>query len=114
MDYYAFINEQNEVVEIMPGRNADEIVDGISDWEKFYSELRNQKCLITKKDGSIRKNFAYVGFTYDAELDAFIAPKPWDSWVLDDECCWQPPKPYPNDDKMYAWSEDKLDWVLVV
>lgn len=62
---------------------------------------------------ALRKNFAGVGYTYDKERDAFIPPRPFDSWVLnEDSCQWEAPKEKPVDAKYY-WNEDKLDWVKV-
>lgn len=63
----------------------------------------------------LRKNFAGIGFTYDEGRDAFIPPKPFESWILDnDTCLWNPPVAYPTDGIMYTWSEDDLDWVAVI
>jgi hypothetical protein len=60
----------------------------------------------------IRKNFAGIGFTYDATLDAFIPPKPFASWVLNDSTClWEAPIAYPTDGKDYVWSEETVSWV---
>ena len=61
----------------------------------------------------LRKNYAGVGFTYDSVRDAFYAPKPYESWILDEATCiWQAPTPMPTDDtKMYAWNEATLNWV---
>ena len=62
----------------------------------------------------LRKNFAGIGFTYDADLDAFIAPKPFDSWRLDvEKCTWEPPVEYPTDGQNYTWNETTLSWELV-
>lgn len=62
---------------------------------------------------ALRKNFASLGFTYDKTRDAFIPPKPWASWSLNEETClWQAPKPHPSDGKFYVWDEDSLDWIL--
>jgi hypothetical protein len=62
----------------------------------------------------LRKNFAGIGFTYDRQKDAFIPPKPFASWSLNEETClWNPPTPYPNDGKMYDWSESALNWIEV-
>ena len=59
----------------------------------------------------LRKNFAAVGYTYDAERDAFIPPQPWPSWTLDDDTClWQPPTPYPDNGGMYTWDENTQTW----
>ena len=60
---------------------------------------------------ALRKNFAGIGFTYDANLDAFIPPKPWDSWVLNsDKGDWEAPVPHPNDGKYYTWLEGQQKW----
>jgi hypothetical protein len=60
----------------------------------------------------LRKNYAGVGFTYDREKDAFIPPKPYASWVLNEETClWESPIPYPTDGKIYRWDESTTSWV---
>jgi hypothetical protein len=60
----------------------------------------------------LRKNYAGVGFTYDTELDAFIPPQNYPSWVLNEETClWEPPVAYPSDGAMYAWDEETQSWV---
>lgn len=59
----------------------------------------------------LRKNFAGIGYSYDAEKDAFIPPKPFNSWTLNNETClWESPVPYPTDGKMYSWNEDDQSW----
>ena len=73
MAHYAFIDKNNIVVEVIVGRNEDEIVDGISDWEKHYEEFRpGLKCIRTSYNGNIRKNFAGVNFRYDPINDWFF------------------------------------------
>ena len=63
---------------------------------------------------ALRKNYAGVGYTYDAQRDAFIPPKPYASWTLDEDTCrWNAPVPYPNDDKRYNWNEETQSWVEV-
>lgn len=60
----------------------------------------------------LRKNFASVGFTYDSGRDAFIPPKPYETWVLnEDTCVWDAPVPYPTDGKPYIWDDSVADWV---
>jgi hypothetical protein len=62
----------------------------------------------------LRKNYAGVGFTYDAQRDAFIPPKPFASWVLnEDTCLWDAPTTYPTDGKSYQWDEQSLSWVEI-
>ena len=61
---------------------------------------------------ALRKNYAGKGYTYDPDKDAFIAPKPFPSWVLNEDTCrWNPPTPYPDDEKEYRWDEDVRNWV---
>lgn len=64
---------------------------------------------------ALRKNYAGIGFTYDAGRDAFVPPKPFASWVLDeDTCLWKAPVPYPTDGKRYVWNELTVSWDEVV
>jgi hypothetical protein len=61
-----------------------------------------------------RKNYAGIGYIYDAQRDAFIPPQPYPSWTLnEDTCLWQPPTPMPTDGKMYDWDEETLSWIEV-
>jgi hypothetical protein len=60
----------------------------------------------------LRKNYAGIGYTYDEQRDAFIPPKPYASWLLnEDTCLWGAPTPMPTDDKRYSWNESTLAWV---
>jgi len=69
----------------------------------------------TSYTGSIRKNYAGVGDTYDATRDAFYAPQTFPSWTLNETTCiWQPPTPMPDDGEKYDWDEDTTNWVEVV
>jgi sensor domain CHASE-containing protein len=114
MAHYAFLDENNIVTEVIVGRDEDEIVDGVSDWEKFYSDIRNQKCLRTSYHGNIRKNYAGIGYTYNEDLDAFISPKLFESWVLNsDTCQWEAPIEKPTDEKFYLWNETLKNWVEI-
>ena len=66
----------------------------------------------TSYNGTFRKNYAGIGYTYDATRDAFIAPQPFNSWILNEDTCqWDSPVPYPDDDKMYTWDEATTSWV---
>ena len=67
--------------------------------------------LQTSYNNRIRKQYAGIGFTYDADADVFVAPQPFNSWSLDENHDWQPPTPMPTDGKKYAWDEDELAWV---
>ena len=62
----------------------------------------------------LRKNHAGIGYTYDETRDAFIAPKPFNSWILnEDTCIWEAPVAYPQDDNKYKWNEQTLSWDIV-
>jgi hypothetical protein len=70
--------------------------------------------LQTSYNAAFRKNFAGIDFTYDSELDAFIPPKLYSSWVLNETICqWEPPIPYPTDDKQYEWDDNTQSWVEI-
>ena len=61
----------------------------------------------------LRKNYAGIGYTYDEQRDAFIPPKIYNSWILnEDSCLWEPPIPYPQDQNAYYWNEDSLEWII--
>ena len=67
----------------------------------------------TSYNANIRKNYAGIGFTYDAQRDAFIPPKPFQSWVLNGTTCqWEAPVPYPQDGQRYVWNETQQNWVV--
>ncbi len=78
MAHYAFLDENNIVTEVIPGRHEYEVVDNISNWETYYGEFRGQTCKRTSYNGNIRKNYAGIGYSYDEVRDAFIRPKPID------------------------------------
>ena len=88
MAHYAFLDKDNIVTEVIVGRNEDEVVDGISDWEAYYGDFRGQKCVRTSYNNNIRKNYAGIGYTYDETRDAFIPPKPEDQeYILNETTC---------------------------
>ena len=92
MAHYAFLDQNNIVTEVITGRNEWEEVDGITDWEQAYSEVRGQVCKRTSYNGKIRYNYAGIGYTYDPIDDAFIAPMPecgHDSLTLNDLKRWE-------------------------
>lgn len=109
MAHYAFLDSNNIVTEVIVG--VDENEGGI-DWEQHYGQFRGQTCKRTSYNGNIRKNYAGIGYTYDATRDAFIPPKPFASWLLNETSCnWESPTPMPIDDKLYSWNEEQLAWV---
>jgi hypothetical protein len=113
MAHYAFLDENNIVTEVIPGRNEWEEVDGITDWEQAYSEVKGQVCKRTSYNGNIRGTYAGVGYSYNEEEDIFVLPQPYPSWTRNGSF-WEPPVPYPTDDLSYEWDETNLNWQAVV
>lgn len=120
MAHYAFLNMQNVVTEIIVGKDE---TDGPKNWEIHYGNIREQVCKRTSYNtkggvhinGGIpfRKNYAGIGYTYDETRDAFIPPKPYNSWVLnEDTCLWDAPIEYPTDGNNYNWNEETQQWDL--
>ena len=121
MAHYAYLNENNIVTMVIVGKNEDEFP---GNWEEYYGAKRtsyntrggiyyepntNEPALDQSK--AFRKNYAGIGFTYDPVRDAFIPPKPFNSWVLNEQSClWEAPVPYPNDGKIWVWDEDNKEW----
>lgn len=111
MAHYAFLDTNNIVTEVIVGRNEWELD---TDWEQYYSEFRGQTCVRTSYNGNIRKNFAGIGFTYDSTRDAFIPPKPYPSWILNEQTCtWQAPVAMPSTDGPHIWNESTLEWITL-
>jgi hypothetical protein len=80
----------------------------------FCSNLLGGTWKQTSYNGNIRKNYAGIGYAYDEGRDAFIAPKPYNSWILDETTCqWKAPVDMPTDDKRYSWNEETLAWDIV-
>ena len=114
MAHYAFLNENNIVTEVIVGIDETELIEGKSP-EVWYGQFRGQKCVRTSYNARIRKNYAGIGYTYDETRDAFIPPKSFNSWLLNEETCrWESPVPYPNDGKMYSWNEENTEWVEII
>ena len=92
MAHYAFLDENNIVTEVITGRHEWEQVDGITDWEQAYADVRGQVCKRTSYNGNIRYNYAGIGYTYDPIDDAFIPPMPecgHDELLLNDIKRWE-------------------------
>ena len=124
MAHYAFLDENNVVVEVITGKDENDLQDGVTDWETWYGNFRGKTCKRTSYnthagqhdlDGTpFRKNFARINGTYDEVRDAFIPPKQYASWQLDeDTCTWVSPVPYPQDGNFYQWNEELLNWEIV-
>lgn len=119
MAHFAQLDENNVVTQVIVVANAELLLDGVESETKgviFCKSLfgEDTKWVQTSYNATIRKNYAGIGFKYDSALDAFIAPKPFDSWTLDEDTAqWEAPTPYPTDGKIYYWSEDDLTWLEV-
>jgi hypothetical protein len=113
MAHYAFLDENNIVTEVIVGIDETELIEGKHP-EVWYGEFRKQRCVRTSYNGNIRKNYAGIGYSYNEELDAFIPPQPYSSWLLNEETCqWEAPVPYPGDEgAIYAWNEETQAWDL--
>jgi hypothetical protein len=110
MAHYAFLDLDNIVTEVIVGVDENELIEG-KDPETWYGEFRGQVCKRTSYNGNIRKNYAGLGFTYDEGRDAFIPPRPYESWLLhEDTCQWQAPLSYPEGELMYLWNESLVEW----
>lgn len=109
MAHYAFLDDNNVVTEVIVGIDETELIEGL-DTETWYSNFRKQTCKRTSYNGNIRKQYAGIGFTYDADNDVFVAPQPFPSWLLDENFDWQPPTPRPEGMGWY-WDEESLSWI---
>jgi hypothetical protein len=113
MAHYAFLDENNIVTEVITGIDETELIEGL-DTETWYGNFRGQVCKRTSYNGNIRKNYAGLGYSYNETLDAFVPPKPFDSWTLNEETClWQAPVAYPTDGFTHNWNEESLTWDLI-
>jgi len=125
MAHYAYIDDDNIVTSVIVGPDEGTEPDGITSWEEYFSAKGKGRALRTSYNtrGGVhafdaepfRCNYAGIGYTYDSERDAFIPPKPFESWVLDEgTCLWTAPIPYPADGGEYVWDEATTDWLEVV
>ena len=118
MAHFAEINDQGTVLRVIVVHN-NELLDenGVEQEVKgaeFCRNLFGGTWVQASYNANFRKNYAGEGFTYDSQRDAFIPPKPFPSWLLNNDTCqWYSPVPRPDDGKMYAWDEESLMWVEV-
>ena len=119
MATFAKIGLNNKVIEVLSVHNnelldsngVEQEVNGID----FLTKLTGWSIWVqTSYNNNIRKNYASVGYTYDEDRDAFIAPKPYTSWTLNETTClWEAPIAYPDDGKKYSWNEETTSWDLI-
>ena len=120
MAHYSLLDENNIVVNVITGLDEDVLIEGL-DPETWYGQFHNLKCKRTSYNTSgnvhnlggtpFRKNYGHVGMVYDESLDAFIFPRRYLSWTLDQEKgTWIPPIPMPTEGS-WIWDEDTLSWI---
>ena len=119
MAHWAEIDENNLVTRVLVGNNNDSnegydwLIENLGGtWVKTSYNTHGG---VHNNGGTpLRKNYAGIGYTYDADRDAFVPPQPFESWVLnEDTCLWEAPVEYPSDGKIYIWDEDATNWVEV-
>lgn len=120
MAHYALLDENNIVVKVIVGNDESEGTD----WESYYSNVTGKTCIRTSYNSCagnhpegahccFRKNYAGIGYSYNQEKDAFIPPRPYNSWVLcEDTCCWKAPVEQPEgvSGVFYTWDENIMNW----
>ena len=117
MAHFAKLDENNVVLQVIVINNIELLQDGVEseakgiqfliDWSGGYTNWKQ-----TSYNKRIRKNYAGVGYTYDSARDSFIPPKPFPSWVLNEETCqWGAPVAMPIDGQRYTWDEATTSWV---
>jgi hypothetical protein len=116
MAHFAEIDQNNTVLRVVVIDNKDTADAGGVEKESigaaFCERLFGGTWKQTSYNGNKRKNYAGIGYKYDADRDAFIAPKPFASWVLEELTCqWKAPTPMPTDGKKYSWDEATTSWV---
>lgn len=127
MAHFAELDENNVVLRVIVVHNNELMVDGVESEARgiaFCQTLfgSDTRWIQTSYNRNFRKNYAGAGYFYDSDRDAFIAPSPFPSWVLDEETCWWKPPVAPPDDAIarnedpnytYDWDETQVNWVLV-
>jgi len=123
MSHFARVNAKGIVEQVIVAEQ--DFIDGLPDASSWVQASYNtyggvhyqpdsEKVPSADQSKALRKNYACIGFTYDSQRDAFIPPKPYLSWVLNEETClWDAPIPIPSGDKNYAWDEATTNWVEV-
>ena len=121
MAHYAFLDADNRVTHVIPGVDEWDQIEGL-DPETWYGNFVGQTCKRTsyntrgnaRSDGGqpYRLNYAGIGYEYREDLDGFIGPQPYPSWVLNESTgIWESPLLYPDDGEEYFWNEDLISWV---
>lgn len=118
MAHFAKLDDNNKVLEVLVVNNDITIIGGVESEQAGIDFLTNlfgySKWKQTSYNANLRKNFAGIDYEYREDLDAFIPPKPFASWTLNESTClWEAPIPFPNDGKDYTWDEATTSWIEV-
>ena len=111
MAHYAWLDENNIVVNVTVGVDETELINGL-DTETFYSQATGYNIKRTSYNNNIRKQYAGIGYSYDLVANVFIAPQPYPSWSLDNNFDWQAPIAMPTEGEWY-WNEDTISWIEI-
>jgi hypothetical protein len=119
MAHFAKLDNDNNVIQVIVVNNNDILDENGNESEEvginFCTQLLGGIWKQTSYNANIRKNYAGIGYTFDEERDAFIPPKPFSKWVLNEDTCnWEAPVAYPDDEKRYAWNDNKGEWEELV
>ncbi len=118
MAHFAKLDNNNIVLEVhvvnndaLDSNNEEQSgIEFLTQWSNGYTNWKQ-----TSYNGNYRKNYAGIGYIYDQERDAFIPPKPFNKWVLnEDTCIWESPVQYPDDENQYVWNDNKGVWEELV
>ena len=127
MSHFAKLDENNVVIFVTKGRQEDDGKEAelcARTGNRYVQTSYNTRAGVhydpatgepsADQSKALRKNYAGIGYTYDEARDAFIPPKPYPSWFLnEDTCLWESPVPYPEGDGLYTWDEDSQSWLMV-
>jgi len=118
MAHFAQLDDDNVVLQVIVVNNSDCLDSNGQESEAvgvaFCQSLLGGNWKQTSYNGNMRKNYAGIGYSYDEQRDAFIAPQPYPSWTLVEETChWSAPVAMPTDDKRYIWNESTISWNVI-
>jgi hypothetical protein len=118
MAHFAKLDENNIVTQVVVVDNRDTAdafgVEKEHIGAAFLEKILGGTWKQTSYNATFRKNYAGMGYTYQADIDAFVAPKPFPSWLLNANAQWEAPVAMPQDGQMYSWNEDSTGWVVVL
>ena len=115
MSHFAQIDQNNIVTQVIVAEQDFINSGAVGDPSRWIQTSYNTYAGEHRNGGTpLRKNYAGIGYFYDSSKDAFVPPKPFNSWSLNEQTClWDPPVPMPNDGKIYRWNEDSLSWTEI-